>query len=119
MSSTQILERAAAGPTTRLGSQVVAANVRRLRRAASWSQDDARARLTEVTDGRLDWSRATWSAAERSVDGIRQRAFTADEIVALAEVFGVEVGELFRGHTGTRPCPTCRGTGRVVEERRP
>lgn len=37
------------------------------------------------------WSRATFSAAERSVDGQRVRQFDADEIVALARAFDLPI----------------------------
>ena len=41
------------------------------------------------------WSKASFSAAERSVDGERVRNFSADEIVAFARGFGLPVGFFF------------------------
>ncbi len=41
------------------------------------------------------WSKATFSAAERSIDGRRVRQFTADEIVAFSRCFGVPIGFFF------------------------
>lgn len=35
------------------------------------------------------WSKATFSAAERSIDGARIRQFTADDVYAFARTFGV------------------------------
>jgi transcriptional regulator with XRE-family HTH domain len=54
------------------------------------TQEAAAERLSEYVDH--PWSKATWSAAERSVDGEKERRFSADELLALARAFDVPVG---------------------------
>lgn len=72
-------------------NQVVAANMRNLRLARGWSQGEVIRRLS----GRgVNWSRAVYSAAETTVSGTRIRRFDADLLVAIADVFGVDPGEL-------------------------
>lgn len=88
----------------------IAANVRSLRRAAGWQQQEAAARLAQA--GGPTWTVAAWSAMERSAVTDRVRAFTADEIEALADLFGVAVGDLF-GDPSMVKCPHCDGTGEV------
>lgn len=72
---------------------VVARNITIARELHGWSQHEAADRLERLLGRR--WSKATYSAAERSVTGRRVRRFTADEIDALARTFGVEPGDLF------------------------
>ncbi len=71
---------------------IVARNIRRLRQTAGWSQEEARNRLAQ--HGIL-WTKQVWSIAETSADGGKVRVFTADEIMALAAVFGVTPDTLF------------------------
>jgi transcriptional regulator with XRE-family HTH domain len=56
-------------------NQVVAHNLRRARLRRGWTQSETAARIG------LGWSKATYSAAERSVTSRRIRHFDADEIV--------------------------------------
>ena len=50
-----------------------------------WTQEEAAEQLEQYLGAR--WSKATFSAAERSIDGRRVRQFTADEIVAFSRCF--------------------------------
>ena len=52
-----------------------------------WTQERAAGELEPYIGER--WSKATWSSAERSVDGQRVRQFTADDIHAFARAFGL------------------------------
>lgn len=92
----------------------IAANVRRLRRKRGWTQEQA-GRVMHEHGGPL-WSKAGWSWAERSVDGKRVRQFTAHELAVLAEIFEVEIGELFAEppeEPVTIACPRCEGEGTI------
>jgi transcriptional regulator with XRE-family HTH domain len=73
-------------------NQVVAWNLRRIRRLLDLTQREACERLVGAG---LDWSPVVFSAAERSVDGRRIRHFDADEIDAFARAFGVPPGWFF------------------------
>lgn len=74
-------------------NQVVAFNLAWARGSRGWTQEEA-ARALEPYIGAL-WSKGTFSAAERSVDGDRVRQFTADEIVAFARTFELPIGWFF------------------------
>ena len=94
----------------------VAHNVTRLRKARGWLQRDLSERLEPFG---YRWSLATVSAAEKG-----RRAWTANELVALAEAFGVGIAELFESPShcanckGTPPvgfiCQSCRARGDVA-----
>lgn len=94
----------------------IAANVRLLREARGWTQEQLGQRLEEMT-GR-PWSKATMSALERSAfaqageTDRTPRSFTAEEIVALAALFAVTPNDLFNASLFAT-CPTCLGTGKV------
>jgi transcriptional regulator with XRE-family HTH domain len=66
-------------------NQVVARNLTMARTDRGWSQPEAAAALEPFLGVR--WSRASYSAVERSVDGIRIKQFSADELVAIARCF--------------------------------
>jgi transcriptional regulator with XRE-family HTH domain len=68
-------------------NQVVAWNLIYFRKAAGLTQDE----LGE----RIGWSKAIVSAAERSWDGKRVRAFTADDIVAIAAALAIPIIAMF------------------------
>jgi hypothetical protein len=74
-------------------NQVVAYNLAQARLWKDWTQEEAAEHLEPYLGSR--WSKATFSAAERSVDGQRVRQFTGDEIVAFARGFGLPVGFFF------------------------
>jgi len=74
-------------------NQVVAYNLAQARLLRGWTQDQASEALEPHVGKR--WSRATFSAAERSVDGDRVRQFDADEIVAFARAFDLPVSWFF------------------------
>lgn len=76
----------------------VAHNVRRLRRVRRWTQGDFGARLEPFG---FRWSLATLSAAEKG-----RRAWTANELAAVALAFGVGVAELFEPLS---QCENCKG----------
>jgi transcriptional regulator with XRE-family HTH domain len=66
-------------------NQVVAWNLARARALRGWTQEQAAEQLAPFLGER--WSKATYSAAERSIDGARIRQFTADDIHAFARAF--------------------------------
>lgn len=66
-------------------NQIVALNLTRVRDELGWSQPEAAAALEPFLGVR--WSRASYSAVERSVDGTRIKQFSADELVAIARCF--------------------------------
>lgn len=74
-------------------NQVVAYNLAEARALLRWTQEEAAAELEQYLGAR--WSKATFSAAERSIDGRRVRQFTADEIVAFSRCFRVPLGFFF------------------------
>lgn len=74
-------------------NQVVSYNLAQARELKGWTQEEAAEALAPHLGRR--WSRASFSAAERSVDGDRIRMFDADEIVALARTFDLPVSWFF------------------------
>src|SRR6266508_6744302 len=91
-------------------NQVVAYNLARAREAKGWSQEEAGRRLEPHLG--IAWSKATVSQAERSIAPGKSRAFSADEIVAFADTFGLPVTWFFlppptrdRGHPDARRDP--------------
>jgi transcriptional regulator with XRE-family HTH domain len=74
-------------------NQIVAFNLTEARRLRGWTQEEAAAELEPYVGAR--WSKATFSSAERSIDGRRVRQFTADEIVAFSRCFDVPIGYFF------------------------
>lgn len=74
-------------------NQVVAYNLGQARLLKGWTQDQATEALEPFLG--LRWSKANYSAAERSVDGKRIRNFDADEIVAFARGFELPVSWFF------------------------
>jgi len=74
-------------------NQVVAFNLTKARESLGWSQAEAGAALEKFLGTK--WSKATFSAAERSIDGKRVKTFSADEIVAFARCFGFPVWFFF------------------------
>jgi hypothetical protein len=71
-------------------NQIVAYNMWRGRLLHDWTQDEAAEAVAPYLGTRL--SAASWSAAERSVEGVRIREFNADELLAMARGFGVPIG---------------------------
>jgi hypothetical protein len=71
-------------------NQVVAYNMWRARMLRDWTQDEAAEAVAPYLGTRL--SAASWSAAERSVEGVRIREFNADELLAMSRGFGVPIG---------------------------
>jgi hypothetical protein len=74
-------------------NQIVAYNLAQARAWRDWTQAEAAEHLAPYLGTK--WSKASFSAAERSVDGERVRNFSADEIVAFARAFGLPVGFFF------------------------
>ena len=70
-------------------NQVVAYNLARAREWRGWTQEQAADALAPYLGNR--WSKANFSAAERSVAGKHIRNFDADEIVAFARAFELPV----------------------------
>lgn len=72
----------------------IAANVRALRLDQGWSQFDAVRHL--AASGGPVWSNVAWSSMETSATAETvHRSFTADDVAALAALFGVPVCALF------------------------
>ena len=82
-------------------AETISRNVRRLRRARDWTQEEAAERFSKISG--LPQSKASWSAGEQ-VGKARQRQWTANDLVALAELFGVAIGDLF-----SECCSQCAG----------
>jgi hypothetical protein len=74
-------------------NQVIAYNLAQARLWKGWTQERACDALEPHLGKR--WSKANYSAAERSVDGSRIRQFDADEIVAFARAFDLPIGWFF------------------------
>ena len=74
-------------------NQIVAYNLAQARLWRNWTQEEAAEQLEPYLGAR--WSKASFSAAERSVDGQRVRQFSADDIVAFSRAFGLPVGFFF------------------------
>jgi hypothetical protein len=74
-------------------NQIVAYNLAQARIWKDWTQEEAADHLAPYLGAR--WSKASFSAAERSVDGQRVRQFSADEVVAFSRCFGLPVGFFF------------------------
>jgi transcriptional regulator with XRE-family HTH domain len=66
-------------------NQVIAHNLHQARVMRGLTQEQAAERLEPYIGKR--WSKASWSAAERSVTGERPREFTIDELIAFASCF--------------------------------
>ena len=85
------------------------------------SQDEAAERLAPHLGQR--WSKTTLSAAERSIDGVRIRNFTADEILAFAKAFDVPVTYFYLappwteevGQPEAEPVPAQELVGRLFD----
>lgn len=80
-------------------AETVSRNVRRLRLARGWTQEETAQRYSAVTG--QPQSKASWSAKEQTGKA-RQAAWAANEVAAVSTVFGVPVGDLFD------PQPPCR-----------
>jgi hypothetical protein len=68
-------------------NQLVAYNLSLARRARGWTQTMAAKVLTAVGPAR--WTKLTLSAAERSVDGLRVRQFTLNDMAQFSVAFGL------------------------------
>lgn len=86
-------------------AQNVSRNVRRLRRSKGWTQGEAAERMSALMGSCV--SEPSWSAGERAAVSGRTKSWTANEIAALAELFGVAIGELFLAPEEV--CPACGG----------
>jgi transcriptional regulator with XRE-family HTH domain len=80
--------------TGKTPNQVVAYNLRRARNRLGLTQEEAAQRLAAFL-GR-EWSKATFSANERSWDNAdRVKEFTADDLAAMAQAFEVPITYFF------------------------
>lgn len=80
-------------------TQIAAVNMRRYRTQAGLTQEE----LGE----RIGWSKASVSAAERTVDAPRKRAFALRDVDLVADALGVTPVQMI---TAPAPCATCGGT---------
>ena len=71
-------------------NQLVAYNIRRARELKGWTQEQAAEEFEKYHGER--WSKASWSAAERSAETERIRRFDADALFNLARTFEVPAG---------------------------
>jgi transcriptional regulator with XRE-family HTH domain len=93
-------------------NQLVALNLVATRKQKGWRQAEAAAALEPYLGTR--WSKASYSAAERSsVNPQRIRQFTADELLAFAAAFDVPVQFFFRPprELGTTEVRVTAGSG--------
>jgi transcriptional regulator with XRE-family HTH domain len=67
-------------------NQVVAYNLKKARELKGWTQEHAAQALARQQRAK-PWSKATWSAAEHSVDGNVVRQFTIDDLIDFSLVF--------------------------------
>lgn len=82
-------------------NQVVAHNLRLARQQRGWTQEQAAERLEPFLGVR--WSKATYSAAERSSERAdRVRQFTADDLLAFSAAFDVPAHYFFLPPIGKR-----------------
>jgi transcriptional regulator with XRE-family HTH domain len=81
-------------PESLTANQLVAYNLMRIRKTLGLSQEQAAERLEPYLVGKR-WSKAVYSAAERSYHGNRIRQFTADDLLAMAAAFSVPVVYFF------------------------
>lgn len=70
-------------------NQIVAANLALAREMNGWTQEQAAKEIAPYLG--KQWSKATFSVAERSVDGDRVRDFSADELLAFSRAFELPV----------------------------
>ncbi len=85
-------------PDSRLTpNQIVAWNLSRARQTRGWTQEQASEQLEPYLGER--WSKATFSAAERSFDGTRIRQFTADDLYAFSRCFDLPIAYFLRPPT--------------------
>lgn len=81
----------------------ISRNVRRLRRARGWTQEEATQRFAQIA-GIPAMTKAWWSAGERAPETGRPKSWTANEVATLAELFEVPVGDLFEAQPPCRAC---------------
>lgn len=101
-------------------NRVVAYNLNRARRRRGWTQDQAAEQLERHLGVR--WSKALFSAAERSAAAERVRPFDADELVAMSRSFGLPIAWFFLPpsadageHTGHPPLVSALDVGQADE----
>jgi transcriptional regulator with XRE-family HTH domain len=75
-------------------NQTVAYRLKLARDLHGLTMDQAAKRLAPYLGGK-PWSRAQWSAAERSITGQRTRQFHADELAAFSQAFELPIGWFF------------------------
>ena len=80
-------------PECLTANQLVAYNLTRVRKMRGMSQQQAADALAPYLGVR--WSKAVYSAAERSYHGKRVRQFTADDVLAMALTFGVPIAYFY------------------------
>jgi hypothetical protein len=74
-------------------NQIIAFNLEKWRTQRGWTVPDTATKLGKLLGRRI--SQASYWAMERSVNGRRPKRFDADEIFAIARMFGIHVGLLF------------------------
>ena len=85
-------------------NQVVSYRLREARLRRGWTQQEAAEHLAPYLGVR--WSPASFSAAERSVDGGRVRQFSADDLLAFARAFDLPLPSFLIPPPGVRvACP--------------
>lgn len=79
-------------------NQVVAHNLKRAREQLNLTQEQAAVELEKYLGRR--WSKASFSAAERSAEDGRVRVFDANELLAFSRVFDESIGWFFTPPAG-------------------
>jgi transcriptional regulator with XRE-family HTH domain len=79
-------------------NQVVAYNLKRAREGLNLTQELAAQKLGDYLGRR--WSKASFSATERSAEGGRIRVFDANELLAFSRVFEQSIGWFFTPPAG-------------------
>lgn len=93
-----------AAVTVMTANQVVSYRLREARLRRGWTQQEAADHLAPYLG--VQWSTASFSAAERVRDGVRGREFCADELVAFARAFELPLPTFLIPPPGTRlACP--------------
>jgi transcriptional regulator with XRE-family HTH domain len=83
-------------------NQAIAYNLQLARSLRGLTQEQAAERIALHLGGK-PWTKQNYSAAERSVTGARVRQFSADEIMAFAKAFELDVGFFFQPPLGPDP----------------
>lgn len=89
-------------------SDIVGARVRDLRKRCRWNMDELAERCARAGRPELTANALYFLESGRRKDGDRTRNITVDELLVLADVFGLKVDDLLPGSPDD--CRRCHGT---------